>query len=521
MPSLRARHALATLAALVLLLAASGPAHAGRGQVSMLEDSSLLLKSSDEARAAALDEFQRLGVSVVKVRVQWRSLAPAPGAARRPSGFEARDPAAYPDGAWAALDSVVAGATERGMQPFLMLSPPAPEWATERGERAGHIGVYKPDPDDFEAFVTAVGQRYSGTVEGLPAVRMWSIWNEPNHPQFMQPLSEKLGGEMTPSAPHLYRRLFVAAQDALAATGHRADTVLFGEILPVGQGKLGPTRLIRPIQFLREFFCVDEEYRTLKGSAAQARGCERFPRVRTSGFAYHAYTKPQGPRVPLASPDDATIGQIRRIERALDRIARTRRLRRGLPIYNTEFGLQTEPPDCAGFGTTLARQAAFMNEAEYVSYTRPRIKSYSNYLLVDDPVFKNFPPGSNQRYGGYQSGLRFGIEASRCDSPKEKYPVGTPKAPGYDAFRTPLYVRAISGAKVEVFGMARPRRREIQAIDILQGGQVVRTVNARGYFRVRLNRPAAGSWQLRWSFEDQTFLSRRARALADPAAESL
>jgi hypothetical protein len=312
----------------------------------------------------------------------------------------------------------------------------------------------------------------------------------------------------------------VAAERALARTGHARDTVLFGEILPVGQGRLGPTQLVRPIAFLREFFCLDAEGRPYRGRAAAVRGCRRFPRIRTSGFAYHAYTKPGGPRVPLPHPDDATIGQIRRVERALDRMARTGRVRRRLPIWNTEFGLQTEPPDCVGFGTTLARQAAYLNEAEWASFRRPRVKSYSNYLLVDDPVYKAFRPGSNERYRGYQTGLRFGEAASRCESPGTVYPVGTPKAPSYDAFRTPLYVRRTRPGRVEVWGWARPRRREPQAVEVLQGARVVRTVAARGPFTVALAARTNEPWQLRWSFEGVTYLSRRASALADPPARS-
>ena len=511
---------LALLAALAALGPLAAPAAAARGQVTMLEDTGLLLRQGPEARRLALDEMRALGVDVVKVRVQWDRLAPAPNAEARPA-FDPRDPGAYPAEAWAPYDDVVREATVRGLRPFLMLSPPAPEWATERGERAGHPGVFKPDPAAFAAFVTAVGRRYSGTYAGLPAVRLWSIWNEPNHPQFLQPLSEKLGGTLAPSSPHRYRRLYVAAERALARTGHARDTVLFGEILPVGQGRLGPTRLLRPILFLREFLCLDHEYRPYGGAAARARGCTRFPRIRTSGFAYHAYTKPDGPRVPLPHPDDATIGQIRRVERALDRMARTGRVRRRLPVWNTEFGLQTEPPDCVGFGTTVARQAAYLNEAEWVSFRRPRVKSYSNYLLVDDPVFKAFPPGSNERYRGYQTGLRFGEAASRCDSPGTIYPVGTAKAPSYDAFRTPLYVRRVSAGRVEVWGWARPRRREAQAVEVLLGGRVVRTVTARGPFTLGLPARTRGPWQLRWAFGGQTFVSRRASALADPPPRSL
>src|SRR5206468_255366 len=80
-----------------------------------------------------------------------------------------------------------------GMTPFLMVGPPAPAWATT-GPTKKYIGVWKTDPKEYGRFVRAIGRRYSGTM-GLPRVGMWSVWNEPNHPQFIQPLSERIGGK--------------------------------------------------------------------------------------------------------------------------------------------------------------------------------------------------------------------------------------------------------------------------------------------------------------------------------------
>lgn len=498
---------------ILVALALPAGADASRGQRTMFEDTGQLLESGPEVRAHTLNELKSLGVNIVKVRGQWRELAPQPDSESRPA-FDAADPSAYPQAAFAKYDDLVLQAAQRGLRTFLMFSPPAPEWATQPGERGGHPGVLRPDPAEFAAFVRAVGLRYGGTYGGLPKVSMWSIWNEPNHPQFIQPLSERLGGRLTPSAPHHYRRLYVAARQALAETGHDRDTILFGEILPIGSGRRGTLATIRPVQWLREFFCVDARYRRLRGRAARLRGCSRFPRIRTSGFAYHAYTQPTGPRTAVANEDDATIGQIVRVERALDRIARTRRVRRGLPIYNTEFGIQTDPPDCVGFGAPLEDQASHINEAEYISWTRPRVKTYSNYLLIDDRIRLEEPPGSNARYGGFQTGLRFGANALRCESPTLRFAYAQEK-PGYAAFRTPLWVRRLGPRRVEVFGRARPRGRAEQSIEILRSRRLVRTITARGYFRVPLRTTARGTWQLRWSDGVQTYSSRTARAVAD------
>jgi hypothetical protein len=506
---------LAVLAAIAAALVSPAAAQAARTQLTMMEDSTQLLTLGEGPRNFALDQFKALGTDVVKVRVEWRDIAPDPASRRKPA-FDATDPAAYPAGAWDTLDAAVRGIVARGMRPFLMVGPPAPDWATA-GPTKKYVGVWKTDPAEYGSFVRAIGRRYSGVDQGLPRVAMWSAWNEPNHPQFIQPLSERVRGTMVPTAADQYRRLYVAATDALAATGHAADTILFGEVLPIGQTRLGTLNTIKPLLWLREFFCLDKNYRPYRGSAAKARGCSPFPKIVTSGFAIHPYTKPVGPRYHLPSPDDATIGQIARVATALDRIAKTRRVRKGLPIYSTEFGIQTDPPDCVGFGAPINRQAAIINEAEYDSYVSRRVKTYSQYLLIDDPVLTQFEPGTNERYGRYQTGLLWGNNAVRCESPGVRFLYGTPKEPTFDAFQTPVYVRKLKGNRgVQVFGRARPRGRVAQQIDILHSGRVVASVTASGYFLKTLRGSSAGKWQLRWTLDGKTFQSRVATALADP-----
>ena len=500
-----------------LLGAVPAVSEAARGQLTIMEDPSQLVSEDPGRRAQTLAEFEALGVDTVKIAVPWRSVAPSSGSESRPGAFDGADPSAYAEGAFARFDGAVQDATARGFRVILSPTAPAPEWATQRGERSGVVGVWRVDPAEYGRFVQSLGVRYSGSFRGLPRVSSWSLWNEPNHPLFMQPLSERLGGgRLVPSSPHRYRRMYVAGQGGLERSGHGSDTVLFGEILPIGQSNRGPTNTIRPIEFLREFYCLDERYRAYRGRRARVRGCSRFPRVKTSGLAYHAYTRPGGPRVVVPTTDDATIGQIRRLEQALTRIARSRRVQRGLPIYNTEFGLQSKPPDCGGFGTSLANQAAYINESEYISYTRPRVASYSNYLLIDDAINTSFGRSSPQRYRGFQSGLRFGPNALSC-SGGGAFALAQQK-PAYEAFRTPIFVRRVRGG-VQVFGRARPRRFEPQAIQILRNGNTVGTVTARGYFLTRVRGSSAGRWQLRWSAGGQTFESRTTRALADPRTQ--
>src|SRR5437773_2335045 len=124
----------------------------------MMEDTDQLLSEGPAARDAALDTFKALGADVVKVRVQWRDIAPDPST-RTPPDFDGSLPGDYPAGAWDALDGAVQGIVARGMKPFLMVGPPAPDWATA-GPPKKYVGVWKPDPAQYAQFVRAVGRRY-------------------------------------------------------------------------------------------------------------------------------------------------------------------------------------------------------------------------------------------------------------------------------------------------------------------------------------------------------------------------
>ena len=161
--------------------------------------------------------------------------------------------------------------------------------------------------------------------------------------------------------------------------------------------------------------------------------------------------------------------------------------------------------DIAGLGSAIDR----------------RVKTYSQYLLIDDPVLTQFEPGTNERYGRFQTGLLWGQNAVRCESPGVRFSYATPKQPTFNAFQTPIYVRKLSKNRgVQVFGRARPRRGIAQAIEVLHNNRVVDTVTTTGYFLVSKRGSSSGKWQLRWSADGVTYLSRVATALADPPASA-
>jgi hypothetical protein len=205
-----------------------------------------------------------------------------------------------------------------------------------------------------------------------------------------------------------------------------------------------------------------------------------------TGFAYHPYTRRDGPAGLEPTKDDATIRSLDRITRALDRAAARGRLaRRRMPVHVTEFGYQSAPPDPDQ--ARLDRIPAFLAEAERLAWRNPRVPTWSQYQLRDEPAVSTAPPA--ERYSLFQSGLRF------VD--------GSPKPGVYDAYRSPLWVRVTGRASVEVWGVARPleagstvqveERVAPGAFRPVPGGTV--PVGPRGYFRrtLRLTRPAARS----------------------------
>src|SRR6185503_3486207 len=121
------------------------------------------------------------GMTAIRLDARWSHIAPAGSA--RPAGFDASNPA---DGAyrWQVLDEQVKRAVAHGLDPIVGFDS-APSWAEGRGSGPG--GTVRPDPRELGRFAHAAAERYSGHFAGLPRVRYWQAWNEPNLILFLNP----------------------------------------------------------------------------------------------------------------------------------------------------------------------------------------------------------------------------------------------------------------------------------------------------------------------------------------------
>ncbi|WP_372789714.1 cellulase family glycosylhydrolase [Paraconexibacter sp.] len=436
----------------LVALACAAPASAATSQITFFEAPTALQDAS--TRGQTLDEIKALGSDGIRVLVNWNRLAPDPTSSERPA-IVASDPAAYGD-RWAPYDAIVDGARSRGLKVLLTLTGGAPHWATASGKDA----ITKPDRDEFQAFVTAVGSRYADRVD------TWSIWNEPNQPQFLAP--QFVGGK--PYSPRLYRRLYLAAKRGLKASGNADDTVLAAETSPRGN-----PRIVAPLAFLRGFLCLDSKYR-------KASTCGK---IDADGWAHHPYTTSRGPYFRSSKKDDVTIGTLSRLTRALDRAARAGAIRKSMPLYLTEFGIQSYPDRISG--VPLSTQADYRAISELIAYKNRRVKAFSQYLMNDsDPE-----PKGGSKYSGFESGLRT---------------FAGKKKPAYEGFRLPLTIDRYARGKVRIWGLVRPAdaRTKVTILYANRGSSKWRTLtrlstDSRGYFSNRRRAISTRRYRVEWT----------------------
>ncbi len=437
------------LAVLAVLLVSAAPASAARNQETSFEAPRDLL--NPDTRAGALDEIQGLGVKSLRVVMLWKRVAPSSDSSTKPD-FDTTDPAGY---AWGEYDGLLTDAKARGMKVLLTVSGPVPRWATEDKKDS----LTRPDPAEFAQFMTAVGRHMASRVT------TWSVWNEPNQPQFLLP---QFDSRKRPVSPRIYRALYKAALKGLKAAKVANPEVLFGETSPIGTGKV-----VAPLTFLRGALCLDSKNRLQKG-------CSKLP---MAGIAHHAYTPRSGPRYVPPSPNAVTIGVLGRLTTLMDRAAKVGATPAKLPLHLTEFGIQSLPDRVVG--VSLQQQNEFRALSERIAYDNPRVKTFSQYLLRDDES------GSGaSKYSGFESGLRT---------------TGGKAKPALDGFRLVLSAKATS-AGTTLWGLVRPAGGAVSARLQYRSGSsgrwtaltTVRT-NSLGFFTLRTKTVKSRQYRVLWT----------------------
>ncbi len=430
----------------MLLLAIAPAASASPKQESIFEDDDQLVHNSPEGVDAAMAELKALGVDRVRLPALWRDLA------------DPTTPGLYPPERLASLDRSIASAQAHGLGVLLNVRGGAPDWAlpAKRPQQRRENAAWKPSPKAFGAFVTMLGQHY-------PQVDTWSLWNEPNWHALLQP--QTLHGK--PYAPKLYRRLFRAGSAALRATGHAANGILLGETAPLGTKSRGRFKPLYAARFYRSLFCLTRKLRP-------QRGCRFGKPLAATGIAHHPYPVVAPPGRGSSERDALRLADYRRLVRILDAARRYHRVGGRLPIFYTEFGYQTKPPDPYR-GISLKRQASYLARAERIAYRQKRVLAFNQFLLRDSGPQTQYPASDRRYWSTYQTGLRFADGGEK---------------PALAAYRLPL----VRTGRRRLWGMVRPGDNGVAQrirLERYRGGawrgvRDVRVRNPRGYFTARV-----------------------------------
>ena len=353
------------------------------------------------------------------------------------------------------------------------------------------------------------------TTTTIPKVSYWGVWNEPNERSWLSPIKRTLAHHRTEYLqPLIYRQLVDGAHAGLAATGHAGDTILIGETANNG--------ILRPGAFIRGLYCVDQHLRPLHGAAAAEFGCpgsgNRAAFVRAnpglfqiSGFAHHPYLFDAPPNRRDTTADTFSLGNLSSMEHLLKTIfaAYGRHPAGGIGLYMTEWGYKTSPPN-PFVHTSLAEQAAWLNQGEYMTWRDSYVHALAQFELVDSPPKPDTRPGTQLYWSTYQTGLLF-----RNGNAK----------PSLAAFRIPIWVpTARHGSRVEVWGQLRPADHgDVQygVIEFRPRGssqwstvRVAQTGSPEGYLDAHVSLPRAGSVRLAWLDPSGTEYDSRAVAIS-------
>jgi hypothetical protein len=389
-----------------------------------IQDDAVLLHGSDSSVKSAISQIAHLGFNYVRLTASWSAIAPQSASPQMPGPpFDPTDSLTYPNGAFQNLDRAVLDAHEAGLKVMIDVAFWAPRWAVPIGSPGGQ-NRYEPNPTQFGDFAKAVANRYDGGYTDpadpqvhLPAVQLYTVWNEPNQSEFLEPQWQQTSTGWVAESPQIYRGMYDDAYAQIKSVDP-ADKVLIGATAADGSTVPGHGN-VPPIEFVKGLACVDEYLRPL--SIPQ---CDGYQPLRADGFADHPYSLDTTPGTSSTDPDDVPLADTSRLETLLNELYLTGRITTDLPLYDTEYGYDSDPPDQSA-PYSPAQQAQFVGWSTYLAWRDPGTAMFGQFLLRDPA------PGSGQSgTSPYETGLY--------------YADGQPK-PAAQAFRVTLWAQRLLG----------------------------------------------------------------------------
>jgi hypothetical protein len=278
------------------------------------------------ASRVAASRIRAAGASVARITVYWRAIAPN----SQPANWDPTNPGdSHYD--WGQLDARVKAVVARGLQPLITVLA-APRWA-QGANPVSSPNSYLPDPADFGKFATAIAKRYSGRFNGLPRVRWWQAWNEPNISLYLVPQLE--GGK--PVSPGWYRKMLAAFAAAVHSV-HADNLVVSAGLAPFRDNTDAVMKQDNdwgPLSFMRALLCVSK---TLKPTCND--------KTTFDVWATHPYTS-GNPLHHAVLPNDVSLGDLPKMRGVLNAAIKAHHIvsRHPVQFWVTEFSWDSSPPD--------------------------------------------------------------------------------------------------------------------------------------------------------------------------------
>lgn len=415
----------------------------------------LLYQSGDSRSATAFDQTVAVNGKVVRLSANWAAIAPPePG-----PGFDAQNPSS-PGYSWAGLDGAVQQASQHGLRTVILVST-APSWA-EGDDRPADAapGTWKPKPRDVRDFGLAIARRYSGSTPGVPRVRDFQLWAEPNLEGNLTPIWTGGNGKR-PAAPVHYKAMLNAFYKGVKSV-RRNNNVVTAGTAPYGAdpGVLN----MRPLQFWRNVLCLRDN--------RQLTPRKRCRPARFDVLAHHPINTSGGPSRSAIHADDVSTPDLHNLVdvlRAAER-AKTVRPRGHRPVWATELWWESDPPDPYEANPGVRRHARWYAQSLYSLWRQGA--SMVVFLQVRDAPYDGTPGRFTENF---QTGTHFAD--------------GKPK-PAARAVAFPFVVDRQSRKEARIWGIA-PKSGRIKVIQKGRGKRRVAagTVNGGRVFTTKVRLP--------------------------------
>jgi len=354
--------------------------------------SHLLVGLNDEANTlyppnilTAFQTLRSLKTQVLRVNLYWGGTKWAVANKKPADPTDPGDPAYN----WSLYDRLAKYAHDYNITLMLTILF-TPSWANGGKART----VAPTNPKELQDFAYAAAVRYSGYYvppswqqnsslgignSALPFVGRWTAWNEPNNPIWLSPQYKRVGGKWVIESAVQYAKICNAVYTGIHAVlispqqGQVPDEqVACGVTGPKGNDAPGTARAsVDPMSFL---------------VAAHNAGMRDF-----DAYAHHPYYS-----ASKESPTYVPTGNFKRriqLGNINTLISEVTKLYGPHPLWITEYGYQTNPPDKT-FGVSWATQAAWLKKAYAIARANPSITIMLWFLIKDEP-----------NLGGWQSGL--------------------------------------------------------------------------------------------------------------------